>query len=392
VASPEQRGNGKNPWRVRYTKPDGTLGSKSGFPTRKKALTWGQDQESAIRARRWVDPERGKITLGAYYALWVPAQDLAESTMDYYDSHYRNHLKPRWGNTALRDIDPLDVATFEKEMRTQRSTSTVDGVMVLLRMLMADAVYEARISFSPVQPKRRRGKVVASTAREGVATTLEAIQAIRARLPAPEALMVLVAVFTGMRWGEVCGLRRSFLMLVPADGNEPASGYYDIDELVGAVHEDKAGKRSFGPPKNRVGRTVELPPFLVTLLLAYLGTFPATRDLLFVDRENNAHRRSNFNRRLWRPACDGWPEKKARRNHPGVLAAAPIVLGLHFHDTRHTQETWLSEDGIGKVARDERLGHTTPGMEGTYGHATPAMRAEILKVLQRRWEKLNVRV
>jgi integrase len=392
VASPEKRGNGKNPWRVRYRKPDGTLGSKAGFATKAKAMTWGLDQEAAIRARRWVDPERGKLTLAAYYAKWLPAQDLAESTFDYYDSAYRNHLEPRWGSVSLRDIDPLDVAAFEKDLRGRRSTSTADGIMVLLRMLMADAVYDGRIGSSPVQPKRRRGKVVASTARKGVATTLEAVEAIRRRLPGPEALMVLVAVFTGMRWGEVCGLRRSFLMLVPADGDEPASGWYDIDEKVGAVHEDKAGKRTFGPPKNRVGRTVQLPPFLVTLLLAYLETFPATRDLLFVDRENNPHRRSNFNRRLWRPGCDGWPEKKERRNHPGVQAAPPVVLGLHFHDLRHTQETWLNEDGVGKVARDERLGHVTPGMEGIYGHATPVMRAEILACLQRRWEKQRARV
>lgn len=48
---------------------------------------------------------------------------------------------------------------------------------------------------------------------------------------------------------------------------------------------------------------------------------------------------------------------------------------------------WPSEDKIEKIARDERLGRTTPGMEGTYNHVTPKMRADILAVLQSRWER-----
>lgn len=391
MAYAEERGKGEYPWRVRFQLPDGTYDSASGFRTKKAALQHGRDQEANIRQGRWKDPRLGEITLDEYYALWLPAQDLAVSTTDYYNSHHRVHLSPRFGTTPLRAIDPLAVAAFEKDLRARRSTSTADGVMVLLRMLMADAVYEGRIATSPVQPKRRRGKRKASTARRGVAVTLETVEAIRARLPAPEALMVLAAAFTGMRWGEVIGLRRSYLMLVPAEPGRAASGWYDIDANDGAVHEDRTGARTFGPPKTRTGRTVELPAFLVEQLLAYIAAMP-NRDLLFVDRENQPHRRSNFGRRLWRPACDGWPERKPSRNHPGRAAAPPVFEGLHFHDLRHTQETWLSEDRITKVARDERLGHVTPGMEGTYSHTTPTMRTEILAVLQQRWETARSQV
>jgi integrase len=390
MAYGEKRGKSEYPWRVKYLKPDGNEGSKSGFRTKKAAEDWGNEQEADIRRGTWLDPERGAITLDAYHAKWMPAQDLSDSTVDRYDSYYRTHLSPKWGAVALRDIDPLDVAAFEKHLRAARASATADGVMMVLRMMMADAVYEKRLAASPVQPRRRRGKRTAPTARKGVATTLEALDAIRARLPAPEALMALCAAFTGMRWGEVIGLRRSFLMLIPADGDVPASGWYDIDEKIGAVHEDKGGRRDFGPPKNRRGRTVELPSFLVALLLAHLETIPAKRDLLFVDGANNPHRRSNFDRRLWRPACDGWPVRETSRGHPGREAAPPIVQGLHFHDLRHTQETWLTEDGIPRIARDERLGHATPGMEGVYGHVTPAMRAEVLACLARRWERPRV--
>lgn len=390
MASGEKRGNGPTPYRARYLKPDGTTGSEPGFPTKRAAKRWGDDQEAAIRAGNWIDPDAGQMTLDEYFALWLPAQDLSDSTDTQRESLYRNHLSPKWGGTAIGKIDPLDVQGFEKKLRAGKSKSTADNVMRVLRMMMADAVYARRIRFSPVMPARRRGKKVVDTARKGIATTLPAIQAIRGRLPEPEALMTLMIAFTGMRWGEGAGVRRSFLMLMPASADGPASGWYEIDEHIGAVHEDKRGNRYFGPPKTRKARTIELPPFLVELLLAYLESVPAERDLLFVDQDGNAHRRSNFGRYRWRPACDGWPERKASRNHPGRQAAPPIVATLRVHDLRHTHKTWLMEDRIPAVAIDERLGHATPGMDGVYGHATPAMKAEILLALQRRWETIHV--
>lgn len=390
MASAEKRGNGPTPWRARYLKPDGTTGSEPGFPTKRAAVKWGNDQEAAIRAGTWTDPDRGQITLGEYWAKWLPAQDLADSTVERYTSYYNTHLSPRWGDKPLASIEPLDVATFEKELGKKRKSATKDGVMMVLRMLLEDAAYEGRIRTTPVQPRRRRGKVAVPDARQGVAITLPALERIRARLSRDDGLLILVAAFTGMRWGEVAGFRRSFLILMPAADGQPASGWYEIDKDVGALHEDNKGVLSFGPPKDREARTVELPPFLVELLLEFLETMPAERDLLFVNAEGNGHRRSNFNRRIWRPACDGWPERKASRGHRGRDAAPPIVLGLHIHDLRHTHKTWMMEDKIEKVARDERLGHAGEGMDAIYGHATSVMRAEILTGLQRRWEAIHV--
>lgn len=389
MAWAEKRGNGPTPWRARYLKPDGTVGTEPGFPTKQEAKNWGNDQESAMRGGRWIDPEKGLITLDEYFAMWLPAQDLGDSTVERYTSYYRTHLAPRWGDTSLVEIEPLHVKAFEKELRARRKSATADGVMMVLRMMLEDAAYEKRIGMSPVAPKRRRGKVTVSDEREGVAITLAALIAIMARLSRDDGLLVLVKCFTGMRWGEVAGMRRRYLILDPGgDGQEP-SGYYLIDDKDGALKENNKGELSFGEPKNRRGRTVELPPFLVLLLLEHLSRMPRDRDVLFVNGEGQPHRRSNFNRRVWRPACDGWPERKATRGHRGRDAAPPIVTGLHIHDLRHTQETWMSDDHVQKIARDERLGHATPGMEGRYNHATPQMRKDILRHLQRRWEELH---
>jgi len=297
-------------------------GSESGFPTKKAALAYGNDQEAAIRAKTWRDPKRAAIALDAYWAEWIAAQDISQRTVDGYSDHYRVHISPRFGHKAIGDVTALAVDAWEKDLRSRRSASTVNGIMVVLRMMMADAVEDGRITISPVRQKRRRGRRTAPAEPVGVAVELETVEAIRRRLPAPEALLVLIVVFTGMRRGEAMAMRRRYLRLEPADGATQASGFYDIDKDDGAVHEDRRGRRYFAPegaqgPHRRAARIPGV------LLLAYLETVPADRDLLFPDGTGQPWRRSNFDRQLWRPACDGWPVRRATRNHPGRQGARP---------------------------------------------------------------------
>ena len=93
--------------------------------------------------------------------------------------------------------------------------------------------------------------------------------------------MALVAAFTGMRWGEVCGMRRAFLH-VPGDapgavgGSAAGGAWYVIDPQMGAVHEDVHSRRFFGPPKGGYGRVVDLPPFLADLLARHIKVVERT--------------------------------------------------------------------------------------------------------------------
>lgn len=383
-------------WRVRWQTaerlPNGRFkeDSESGFRTQKAALVYGRAQEDAIRAGTWVDPERGKISLDDYWKEWIDAQDVADSTLIRYRSYYKNHLGPKWGDDPIASIGVLQVDKFKKELLEGKKLKpgTVNPIIELLGRMLTDAEFDRRIGHSPVRPAdRRRGQRkgdVEDDKREGIAVTLEQLLEICARLPSHSALLVLTTAFTGMRWGEAAGMRRSFLFLQPADEGTPAYGWYEIDKKIGALHEDN-GTLSFGPPKSRKTRTVELPPFLVELLLTHLEEIPAEQDLLFPCSTGEGYRRSNFARQQWRPACDGWASKEPARNHRGVEAAPPIVATLRFHDLRHTQETWLQEDLVPKVARDARIGHYPKDLEAIYGHVTPIMKRQVLDVLESRW-------
>src|SRR5579872_5461219 len=97
--------------------------------------------------------------------------------------------------------------------------------------------------------------------------------------------MVVVGVFTGMRWGEVCAMRSVFLHVPETDTAAGAGGaaWYEVNPRVGAVHEDVHAHRYFAPPKGGCGRIIDLPPFLAELLGRHIQAVDG-RELLFVNR------------------------------------------------------------------------------------------------------------
>jgi integrase len=84
--------------------------------------------------------------------------------------------------------------------------------------------------------------------------------------------------------------------------------------------------------------------------------------------------RTAFVQRIWRPACDGRPDRRTRA----------ILPGLRFHDLRHTHRTWLDEDTLSESFKSQRLGHQIPGIRGVYAHITEPMHPPLLAVPQRR--------
>jgi hypothetical protein len=140
-------------------------------------------------------------------------------------------------------------------LRETLSASTVAVVPAPLRDCLEDAVFNQMIQYSPMPPKDRRRQAVEVThqKREGVVVPLDEAEAIMLRMRPAEALMVLIALFTGMRWSELCAMRRRHLTVRPAQGGLPARGHYLIDPLEGAVHEDKHSAGSPVRPSPAMG-------------------------------------------------------------------------------------------------------------------------------------------
>src|SRR5215211_1390803 len=104
------------------------------------------------------------------------------------------------------------------------------------------------------------------------------------------------------------------------------------------------GQFTWGPPKTEAGRrTVTLPVVAAAALVEHLGSYsqPGPDGLVFTSAEGGLLRRSNFNRRVWRPATR-------------VVG----LEGLRFHDLRHTSAT-LSAAGASTRELMARMGHSS---------------------------------
>ncbi|WP_370948851.1 helix-turn-helix domain-containing protein [Amycolatopsis sp. cg5] len=85
-------------WRARYKRPDGTVGSLSGFDSKKAAKEWAGDQEALIRRNLWIDPLAGATLFGDFAEAHLDAirGRLEPNTVAKMPSFLDNHLLPQW--------------------------------------------------------------------------------------------------------------------------------------------------------------------------------------------------------------------------------------------------------------------------------------------------------
>lgn len=159
--------------------------------------------------------------------------------------------------------------------------------------------------------------------------------------------MVVSGAYTGLRWGELAGLKAKYLDL--------GAGTVTVAESLYEV----GGKLGWKTPKSKASkRTITLPPYLIEELHDYLSHHPVVGEgLIFPDTARRPLRRSNFARRVFKPAV-----------------AASVGEPLRVHDLRHTHAAWLIANGEHPKTIQTRPGHgsikTTLDL---YGHLMPGL-------------------
>ena len=439
MAYGEKRGSGKTPWRARYKRPDGTLGSEPGFRTKRAAEEWGEDQEAAIRAGRWQDPEKARTPFGEFAPIWMAAQKVAPSTVIKRKRLLSRHLMPAFERTPLCEINIFTAQAWGNKQTC--APVTVRHALTLLSSILTGAADAGYLLANPMYGRRRqtidrpehdvtRQHGAVDHAEDGHAETVWAqpdeVYALHQRLGGVAGLMVVTIAYTGLRWGELAGLHRSNALLKRSDkiDRRPFERtVLRIDPKVGSLHEvefelDEEGlaewraaeaervaecrrkgrtgkgrrepksvvRQYLGPPKNKTSaREVDLPPFLVTLWEKHLAEWP--HEYVFASPAGKWWWRSNFRTQL-RPAADGREAKPRQRGFAGREAWEPIVPGLTMRGLRHTHDTWMKDDRVDRALRFQTMGWAVSGdIEGVYEHVTPEMRKGRLEALEARWRR-----
>ena len=389
-------------YQIRYPGPDGRMRTgpdtyaRSGDAQRALTLI-----EAHMVAGEWADPNRGKVRLGDYAARWIAQRPgLRPRTVDLYSWLLDRYIAPQLGGVPLGKLSTPMIREWRANLLGAGvSVSMAAKSYRLLRAVLATAVEEDKILVR--NPCRIRGAGEEHATERPVLTVAQVFdladrvgrrpvgnirqlpdggyrlrfarhgvmrrgpEVYRTRAEAERALwkiadggqadcdydrrfraLVLLATFASLRWGEVTALTRA-----------------DIDLKAGLVRVRAAfsdrrspgSKITLGPLKSRAARrAVGIPEAIIPALRQHLAVFvgPEPTALVFPGAKGAPLRRSNFNR------ASGWR-----------YAAEAAGLGdVHFHDLRHTGNTFAAASGAGIKDLMARLGHDSERAAMIYQH------------------------
>lgn len=330
-------------YQVRYTGPDGLRHAMGGtFRTKADAEAAWSLLAADLAQGRWVAPEAARISVGDYASRWVKQrQHLAARTRDLYRALLRLHVTPYLGRVLVRDLNPMMVRKWRQDLATNGvGESTQAKAYSLLRAVMATAVDDDLIQKNPCRVK---GGGVERTPERPVLDLPQVVK-LAAVIEPRYRLLVLLAVYGSLRWGELMALTRDDL---------------DLDEMTVRVRRSVAevgGQLVVKSPKTTAGvRVVALPAGLKPDVVAHLETYAEAGNSgrIFVGVRGNTLRRSNF-APIWQAARE----------------KAGVPENLHLHDLRHTGNTFAAASGASTRELMARMGHASMRAALIYQHAT----------------------
>jgi integrase len=193
-------------WNAVVRLPNGKRTSKTD-PLKGLVTKWALDLEAQIRRGDTFDPSAGKITVEAWHAKWWG--DAGPAYLGYharrsYSTQWRLRVQPEWGRWRIGAIRPEDIVEWCTEMDGAGKTPRANEIAYhVLSSLLRDAAERRLIPANPC-----RGVSPASVDQKPPRWyDDEECARLIAAFPRRDRLMIDLALHTGLRWGELAGLR-----------------------------------------------------------------------------------------------------------------------------------------------------------------------------------------
>jgi integrase len=336
------------------------------FTTQTAAKKWLALRHSEIIRNAWEPPEAKKaapapkLTLTSYANKWLDHRDLKIRTREHYRKLLDRHIVPSLGALPIASITADDVKGWYANTLTDRPTMR-SHAYGLLRTIMGDAVRDGKAQANPCV---LRGAGSTKAVHKIRPATIAELEVIVSEIPERYRMMILLASWCAMRFGELTELRRKDV---------------DLDEGVirirrGVVRTKDGFK--VGPPKSDAGiRDVHIPPHLLPALKDHISNHvdSGQESLLFPAQHGGHLAPATMNRWFYRA--------RAKAERPD----------LRFHDLRHSGAVLAASTGATLAELMARLGHSTPAAAMRYQHAAQGADKRIAAALSALIETSNDR-
>ena len=337
-----------------------------------KTLEELRDKEAAIQKDQCdgIKAEARYTTLNDLFALWKDLKrGLKDNTFENYKYMYATFVKDVIGNRRVNTLKKSDIKKFYNYLFDQRGLkpATIDGIHNVLHQILQIAVDDDYIRHNPtenVMKELKRARGIGVEKKRGL-TRPEQDLLLDFLRNSPEYRhwypIIAVMIGTGMRVGEVTGLRWCDI---------------DLDEriinvthtLVYYNHRTSEGKKgcyfNVHSPKTPAGnRQVPMLGFVKDAFLMERDlhellnvkcevTIDGYTDFIFVNRFGEAQHQGGLNKALRRIIRDCNDEQFEKSEHPEVL-----LPPFSCHSLRHTFTTRMCEAGVNVKVIQDALGH-----------------------------------
>jgi len=346
-----QRKDGR--WEVQVVLPSG---ERKSIYAKSQRVVLEKKKAELERAAAGMPAGAERQTVGEFLATGLEGARtrVRLSTWTRYEIFVRKDILPELGRIRLAQLTPAHVKQLEgKLIAAGKSPTSVRHMQALLWKAFDEATkwgVVARNIVALVEPPDAAPFEAHALTDEQVRALLDAAAVDRL-----EALYV-VAVTTGMREGELFGLRWRDV---------------DLENQMLQVRQTVSwagGKATFGQPKTkRSRRRVELTALAIAALKEHRRRQNAERlasaggwedlDLVFANEVGRPLQPTNLTARSYRP----------------LLRRAGLPQ-IRFHDLRHTAATTLLGHSVPTKIVSEMLGHSSTAItDDIYSHVTPTM-------------------
>jgi integrase len=298
--------------------------------------------------------------LGPYLNQWleeVHKSTLRIGTYKRYRIILDKHLIPYLGHLPLQKVTSQQVqAAYAKILKSGYKPKTIKTINAVLHKALDQAIrwrLLARNVCNEVSLPRTAKFDIHPLTREQVQKLLDTARGYRFET------MLTLALMTGMRRGELLGLRWSDI--------DFETGNLHISRSVGYV--TGCGFVEAEPKTAASNRTIPLPQFVIDLLRQHrldqaearseAGERWQEHDLVFCNRTGGFFSISQLYKQF------------------RILLYEAGLPDMRFHDLRHSAATVLLTMGVHPKVVQERLGHSQISMTlDTYSHVLPSMQQE----------------